>query len=92
MFNGRGACLAGVEITDRIRRRVVQMATGAWYAPGADPDLEGTCLHGNANLLTADIGTSSLAQGPSAQTCLVSVERWEGAVPTHDAFDPPEIA
>ena len=91
VYNDRGACLAGVEITDRIRRRVVQMATGAWYAPGAGHDLQGTCLHGNANLLTADIGTSSLAQGPSAQTCLVRVELWPGAPPAHHAFDPPEI-
>jgi len=91
VFNDRGACLAGVTITDRIRRRVVQLATGAWYSPGAGPGLEGTCLHGNPNVLTADVGTSSLAQGPTAHTCLVRVERWPGAPPAHGAFDPPEI-
>jgi len=91
VFNDRGACLAGVAITDRIRRRVVQLATGAWYSPGAGHNLEGTCLHGNPNVLTADVGTSSLAQGPTAQTCLVLVERWQGTPPPHQAFDPPEI-
>ena len=37
LFNARGACLAGVRITDGIRRGVVQLPTGAWYDP-ADPD------------------------------------------------------
>ena len=32
-------------------------------------------LNGNPNALTIDIGTSELAQGPSAQTCLVEIER-----------------
>ncbi len=92
VFNSRGSCLAGVVITDRIRRGVVQLSTGAWYAPGSGPDLEGTCLHGNPNTLTSDEGTSSLALGPAAHTCLVRVERWTGEVPRHTAFDPPEIA
>ena len=70
---------------------MVQLATGAWYSPGAGPGLEGTCLHGNPNVLTADVGTSSLAQGPTAHTCIVRVERWPGAPPAHSAFDAPEI-
>ena len=89
--NGRGACLAGVAITNKIRSGVVELATGAWYAPGQGPDLEGTCLHGNPNTLTSDAGTSSLAQGPAAHTCLVRVEKWQGEVPVHTAFEPPEI-
>ena len=32
-------------------------------------------LNGNPNALTIDIGTSELAQGPSAQTCLVEIEK-----------------
>ncbi len=91
VYNARGACLAGAIITDRVRRGVVQLATGAWYSPGEGPDLEETCLHGNPNTLTSDEGTSSLAQGPTAHTCLVRVERWLGEVPTHTAFDPPAI-
>ena len=37
LFNERGACLAGVRVTDDIRRGVIQLPTGAWYDP-ADPD------------------------------------------------------
>ncbi len=36
LFNERGACLAGVRVTDDIRQGVIQLATGAWYDP-ADP-------------------------------------------------------
>jgi biotin/methionine sulfoxide reductase len=36
--NERGACLAGVRVTDAIRPGVVQLATGAWY----DPEVPGT--------------------------------------------------
>ena len=39
LFNARGACLAGVRVTDGIRRGVVQLPTGAWYDP-ADPEEE----------------------------------------------------
>ncbi|MDX1821000.1 MAG: molybdopterin guanine dinucleotide-containing S/N-oxide reductase [Paracoccaceae bacterium] len=69
IFNARGACYAGLAISDTVRPGVVQIATGAWY----DPDGE-TCLHGNPNTLTPDKGTSKLAQGPIAHSCLVQVE------------------
>ena len=69
IFNARGACLAGLRISDTIRPGVIQIATGAWYDPDGD-----TCLHGNPNTLTADKGTSKLAQGPIAHSCLVQVE------------------
>jgi biotin/methionine sulfoxide reductase len=69
IFNARGACHAGLIISDTVRPGVVQIATGAWY----DPDGE-TCLHGNPNTLTPDKGTSKLAQGPIAHSCLVQVE------------------
>ena len=45
----------------------------------------------DGELLTPDKGTSSLAQGPIAHTCLVEVERFEGEPPTVTAFEPPEI-
>ncbi len=60
-------------------------------ARGEEEALEGTCLHGNPNVLTRDLGTSQLAQGPSAQTCLVQVEKWLGKVPSHTAFEAPDI-
>jgi biotin/methionine sulfoxide reductase len=43
-------------------------------------------------VLTLDIGTSPLAQGPSALTALVEVERWHGPAPAVRVFTPPELA
>ncbi|MFY9239911.1 MAG: molybdopterin-dependent oxidoreductase [Roseovarius sp.] len=91
VFNNRGACLASVSISDQLRERVVQMSTGAWY----DPDLLNNSnpleRHGNPNVLTHDIGASSLSQGTSAMTCLVEVERYDGALPEIEAFNQPEF-
>jgi biotin/methionine sulfoxide reductase len=89
VFNDRGAILAGVVITDNLRRGVIQISTGAWYDP-YEPGLIGTLdKHGNPNVLTLDKGTSRLAQGPSAQTTLVEVEKYSGEIPVITAFEPP---
>ncbi len=88
IYNDRGACLAGAVISDRVMPGTIQLSTGAWY----DPDPDGMCKHGNPNVLTRDKGTSQLAQGPSAHTCLVEIERFEGTPPPVTAFDPPEFA
>jgi biotin/methionine sulfoxide reductase len=91
VFNDRGACLAGAVVTDRVARSAVQLATGAWYDP-EEPGTPGSlCRHGNPNVLTIDKGTSKLAQGPTAHTTLVEVERFEGELPPVGAFVPPEI-
>jgi len=37
------------------------------------------------------LGTSSLAQGPAAHSCLVRVEKWAGGNITVTAHQPPEI-
>ena len=50
---------------------ILSIATGAWW----DPDEDGVCRNGNPNAVTQDIGTSALAQGPSALTCMVSIEK-----------------
>ena len=66
------------------------IATGAWY----DPDLDGDdrcCKHGNPNTLTDDLPTAELAQGPSALSCLVEIEKYVGDPPSVTAFVPPEI-
>lgn len=79
VFNGRGACLASVVPDDGVVRGAAIMATGGWYDPqdeGPDP-LE---LRGNPNVLAPDLGTSKLAQGSSALSILVEVERWAGPV------------
>ena len=87
LYNDRGACLAGAVLDDAIIPEAVQLSTGAWYDPAPD----GTCRAGNPNTLTADVGTSRLAQGPSAHTCLVEVERYLGDPPPVESYRPPEI-
>ena len=87
VFNDRGACLAGAVIEDGVRQGVVVMATGAWYHPAPD----GLELGGNPNVLSRDVGTSRLTQGPSALSALVEVERWRGEVPAALAYELPEL-
>jgi biotin/methionine sulfoxide reductase len=90
VYNDRGACLAGAVLSRALRPGVVQLATGAWYDPD-DPAAEAPlCVHGNPNVLTQDIGTSSLAQGSSGQLCRVEIVRCEGQLPPIKAFDPPD--
>jgi len=73
VYNERGACLAGVRLDAGMRADVVTLPTGAWFKP-SDPESEDSLeLNGNPNVLTRDHGTSKLAQGPSAHTCLVEV-------------------
>ena len=91
IFNDRGACLAGAQLTDDVREGVVELSTGAWYDP-LEPGTTATlCVHGNPNVLTPDIGTSKLAQGPSAHTALVEVEVFTGTLPEIRVFEPPDI-
>jgi biotin/methionine sulfoxide reductase len=92
IFNARGACLAGVRVTDGIRPGVIQLSTGAWYDP-ADPQEEAPlCVHGNPNVLTRDAGTSSLAQGCTGQLTTAEVERFNGNLPPIQAYDPPIVS
>ncbi len=92
VFNDRGACLAAAKLSDRIRRGVVRLSTGAWFDPadaGSNMPLE---KHGNPNALTLDIGASKLSQGCIAQTCLVEIERFDGPAPAVTAHQPPVFA
>lgn len=91
VFNGRGAFLAGVIVSDDIRPGVVQIATGAWFDPLVRGQANSLEKHGNPNVLTEDIGASSLSQGCSAQTVTVEVEKWHDEVPPITAFEPPEM-
>ena len=75
VFNDRGAFLAGAVVTDDIRPGVAHIATGAWYDPADPATLGALDRHGNPNVVTIDIGSSSLSQGCSAQTVLVQIER-----------------
>ncbi len=87
VFNERGACLAAARVDPALSLHVVMMATGAWFDPAIVPgDPE---RHGNPNVLTLDIGTSRLTQGPSALSALVDIERWNAPLPPITAWTPP---
>ncbi len=91
LFNDRGACLAGARLSEDLRPGVIELATGAWFDPLETEDGLGLDSHGNPNVLTRDVGTSKLGQGPTAHSCLVEVEAYTGPVPPVRSFMPPEI-
>jgi biotin/methionine sulfoxide reductase len=91
VYNERGACHASAVLSPDIRIDVVQMSTGAWLDAAAQTDGTLLCRHGNPNVLTQDKGTSRLAQGPTAHSCLVEIERLKGPLPAIQVFDPPDI-
>jgi biotin/methionine sulfoxide reductase len=75
----RGSVLAGLVISDAVRTGVVQLSTGAWFDPSA-PEVA-TCIHGNPNAVTRDIGSSKLAQGCTGQLTPVEVRVYDGPLP-----------
>ncbi len=86
VWNERGQVLVGARISDGIKPGVICIHEGAW------PDLEnGICKNGAANVLTADIPTSRLANGCAGNSALVYAEKYQGEVPKLTAFDEPEI-
>lgn len=90
--NQRGAVLASVMLSEKVRTGVVQLPTGAWYDP-IDPLAEKPiCRHGNPNVLTLDIGTSSLSQGCTGQITVVQIQRYQGDPPEVQAFELPLIS
>lgn len=91
VYNDRGRCLAGVRLNPDLRPGVAQLPTGSWYDPLVPGQVGTLDKHGHANLLTSDRGTSRLAQGPTAHTCLVEVRRWDGEVPPVTAHEPPVL-
>jgi len=92
LFNGRGACLCSAVVSDEVRSGVLQLSTGAWFDPPQPVASDISCKHGNPNVLTRDQGTSRLAQGPSALSCLVEIEVYSGGAMPLDAFSPPIIS
>lgn len=92
VFNDRGATLAAAVVTDHVRSGVVMLPTGAWYDPEEPAEPGSLEVHGNPNVLTRDVGTSTLAQGTSAHSCLVDVERHEGPLPDIKVFGQPPMA
>ncbi len=89
--NQRGTVLASAALSRQVMPGVLQLPTGAWYDP-VDPLAERPlCRHGNPNVLTLDIGTSSLSQGCSGQITVVQIRRYEGKAPQVRAFELPRI-
>jgi biotin/methionine sulfoxide reductase len=90
VYNDRGACLGGAVVSEAVSQGVLRLSCGAWYDPDG-PDDDAICVHGNANMLTRDKGTSKLSQGPSCATTLVEIERFAGIAPPVRAFVSPQI-
>ena len=92
VFNERGSCLAGVNLSENVMPGVIQLATGAWFDPIVPGQIGALCKHGNPNVLTRDRGTSRLAQGPTAHSTLVQVEKFNDDIPKVTAHLPPAIS
>jgi len=87
--SAQGSLLAGVVVTDALLSGVAQMHTGSWYDPSA-PEIA-DCVNGNVNVLTKDIGTSTLTQASSGARVAVSIARYDGPVPPVRAYEPPTL-
>lgn len=81
IWNDRGATLASAGLSPEVSPSVIQLSTGAWYAPGELAGKGWACLNGNPNAVTADRATSAFSQGCAGQLCLVSLEKVEGTAP-----------
>ena len=73
VFNARGMMLAGLRLNDGLTPGVAVISTGAWFDPGFGGAWQSWDRAGNPNVLTLDIGTSRLTQGPNAMSCLVEI-------------------
>lgn len=87
VFNQRGEILAGVLVSKDIMQGVVRICEGGWY----DPDENGLCKYGSANVLTLDLPTSKLANGNISHTGLVGIEKFNKNLPEITAFNAPKI-
>lgn len=87
VFNKRGEILAGVLVSKDIMQGVVRICEGGWY----DPDENGLCKYGSANVLTLDLPTSKLANGNISHTGLVGIEKFNKSLPEITAFNAPKI-
>ena len=88
LFNDRGRCLAGARITAEILKGCVFLWTGAWYDPDYDAPQDRD-RHGNPNVLTHDMRTSSLTQSPASHSTMVDMQRYNGVVPDVMVHDQP---
>jgi biotin/methionine sulfoxide reductase len=90
LWNARGRCLAGASVTPNILKGCVFLWTGAWF----DPDFEAPHnrdRHGNPNVLTHDLRTSSLTQSPASHSAMVQIKPRPVGVSSVTAHEPPLI-
>lgn len=88
LYNDRGRCLAGARISDDINAGCLFLWTGAWYDPDFTAE-QARDRHGNPNVLTHDMRTSSLTQSPAAHSSLVEIRKFTGPVPPVTVHDQP---
>lgn len=90
LFNARGICIAGARLTDAVAAGCLFLWTGAWYDPefGAPQNRD---RHGNPNVLTHDLRSSSLTQSPAAHSAIVGVRPFKGVPPPVLAHEPPDF-
>ncbi|AUI66045.1 MULTISPECIES: trimethylamine-N-oxide reductase TorA [Glaesserella] len=88
VFNDRGQAIAGAVLSDNFPTGVVRLQEGAWYSP-LDEKIGSIDTYGDPNTMTLDIGSSSLAQAVSANTCLVNIEKFVGEAPQPNGFTGP---
>lgn len=90
VYNDRGQLLAGANVNPNFPPGVVRIFEGAWYSP-LDESIGALDTYGDPNTLTIDIGTSSLSQAPSANTCQVEIEKFVGIAPKPTGFNGPKV-
>lgn len=91
LFNDRGRCLAGAQVSDAVMPGVAFLWTGAWYDPDFDAP-ENRDRHGNPNVLTHDRRTCAFSQGPASHSALIEVRKFDGTAPPVMAHQPPAFA
>lgn len=91
LSNARGRCLAGARLTHDIQKGCLFLWTGAWYDPDFSQPMHRD-RHGNPNVLTHDLRTSSLTQSPASHSAMVQLERASTGITDVTAHDPPKIA
>lgn len=89
VYNDRGQAIVGAHVSDNFPQGVVRLQEGAWYSP-LDEKVGSIDTYGDPNTMTLDIGSSSLAQAVSANTCLVNIEKFVGEAPAVNGFKGPQ--
>ena len=80
VFNDRGAVLCIAKVTARVRPGVVHSySSGVSYDPLNGDDPHSVDRGGSINILTSNRLMSKNAYGFGPNSCLVEVEKWEGA-------------